>query len=157
MKSSGDSSPRSTSPSRRSQSAVSRGELSPEDFMAGIADLVRNLVDTYQPVPGAEVLFPTDKEAVGLCPRCGGAVTENGKGFFCENRDCGFALWKNSRFFAAKKKKLTREIAAALLNGGRVKLTGCASEKTGKTYDAVVTLEDDGVKTAYRLEFGRRV
>ena len=123
----------------------------------GIADLVRNLVDTYQPVPGAEVLFPTDKEAVGLCPRCGGAVTENGKGFFCENRDCGFALWKNSRFFAAKKKKLTREIAAALLNGGRVKLTGCASEKTGKTYDAVVTLEDDGVKTAYRLEFGRRV
>ena len=136
---------------------VERGELSPEDFMAGIADLVRNLVDTYQPVPGAEVLFPTDKEAVGLCPRCGGAVTENGKGFFCENRDCGFALWKNSRFFAAKKKKLTREIAAALLNGGRVKLTGCASEKTGKTYDAVVTLEDDGVKTAYRLEFGRRV
>ena len=136
---------------------VERGELSPEDFMAGIADLVRNLVDTYQPVPGAEVLFPTDKEAVGLCPRCGGAVTENGKGFFCENRDCGFALWKNSRFFAAKKKKLTREIAAALLNGGRVKLTGCASEKTGKTDDAVVTLEDDGVKTAYRLEFGRRV
>ena len=136
---------------------VERGELSPEDFMAGIADLVRNLVDSYQPVPGAEVLFPTDKEAVGLCPRCGGAVTENGKGFFCENRDCGFALWKNSRFFAAKKKKLTREIAAALLNGGRVKLTGCASEKTGKTYDAVVTLEDDGVKTAYRLEFGRRV
>ena len=136
---------------------VERGELSPEDFMAGIADLVRNLVDTYQPVPGAEVLFPTDKEAVGLCPRCGGAVTENGKGFFCENRDCGFALWKNSRFFAAKKKKLTREIAAALLNGGRVKLTGCASEKTGKTYDAVVTLEGDGVKTAYRLEFGRRV
>ena len=136
---------------------VERGELSPENFMAGIAALVRNLVDTYQPVPGAEVLFPTDKEAVGLCPRCGGAVTENGKGFFCENRDCGFALWKNSRFFAAKKKKLTREIAAALLNGGRVKLTGCASEKTGKTYDAVVTLEDDGVKTAYRLEFGRRV
>ena len=79
------------------------------------------------------------------------------RSFFCENRDCGFALWKNSRFFAAKKKKLTREIAAALLNGGRVKLTGCASEKTGKTYDAVVTLEDDGVKTAYRLEFGRRV
>lgn len=135
---------------------VERGELSPEDFMAGIAALVRNLVDTYQPVPGAEVLFPSDKEAVGLCPRCGGAVTENGKGFFCENRDCGFALWKNSRFFAAKKKKLTREIAAALLNGKRVKLTGCASEKTGKTYDAVVTLEDDGVKTAYRLEFGRR-
>ena len=135
---------------------VERGELSPEDFMAGIAALVRNLVDTYQPVPGAEVLFPSDKEAVGLCPRCGGAVTENGMGFFCENRDCGFALWKNSRFFAAKKKKLTREIAAALLNGKRVKLTGCASEKTGKTYDAVVTLEDDGVKTAYRLEFGRR-
>lgn len=128
---------------------VERGELSPEDFMAGIAAMVDKLVKTYQPVPGAAVLFPSNKESVGPCPRCGGAVTESKKGFFCENRECRFVLWKDSKFFTAKKKTLTKSVAAALLNKGRVKLTGCFSEKTGKTYDATVVLEDDGTKTNY--------
>ena len=47
-------------------------------------------------------------------------------------------------------------VAAALLNKGRVKLTGCYSEKTGKTYDATVVLEDNGEKTNFRLNFERR-
>ena len=132
---------------------VERGELSPEDFMEGIAAMVKELVNTYQPVPGADVLFPSDREAVGPCPRCGGAVVENKKGFFCENRECRFVLWKDSKFFTAKKKTLTKTIAAALLNKGRVKLTGCFSEKTGKTYDAMVVLEDDGARANYKLVF----
>ena len=133
---------------------VERGELSPEDFMAGIAAMVDELVKTYRPVPGAAVLFPSDEEAVGPCPRCGGAVTESKKGFFCENRECRFVLWKDSRFFTAKKKALTKSVAAALLNKGQVKLTGCFSEKTGKTYDATVVLEDDGERVSYKLVFG---
>ena len=133
---------------------VERGELSPEDFMEGIAAMVKELVKTYQPVPGAAVLFPSDKEAVGPCPRCGGAVTESKKGFFCENRECRFVLWKDSKFFTAKRKTLTKPIAAALLNKGQAKLTGCFSEKTGKTYDATVVLEDDGARTNYKLVFG---
>ena len=136
-------------------SEVEKGELSPEDFLAGIAALVGDLVNTYQPVSHAEVLFPSNREKIGVCPRCGHAVTESKKGFFCENRDCCFALWKENRFFTAKRKKLTKEIAAALLNGERVKLKGCYSEKTGKTYDAVVTLVDDGERTDYRLDFGK--
>ncbi len=132
---------------------VERGELSPEDFMEGIAAMVKELVKTYQPVPGAAVLFPSEKETIGPCPRCGGAVTESKKGFFCENRECRFALWKDSKFFSAKKKTLTKSVAAALLNKGRVKLTGCYSEKTGKTYDATVVLEDDGARANYKLVF----
>ena len=132
---------------------VERGDLSPEDFMDGIAALLRELVQTYKPVPGAEVLFPSDREAVGKCPRCGRSVTESPKGFFCENRACGFALWKNSKFFSAKKKQLTKSVAAALLKDGRVKLTGCWSEKAGKTYDATVILNDDGEKVNFSLQF----
>ena len=132
---------------------VERGELSPEDFMAGITAMVNELVKTYQPVLGAEVLFPSDKEAVGPCPRCGGTVAEHSKGFFCENRNCRFAMWKDSRFFSAKRKTLTKPIAAVLLREGRVRLTGCFSEKTGKTYDATVVLEDDGEKASYKLVF----
>ena len=117
---------------------VERGNLDPADFMDGIAALVCELVRDYQPVPGAEVLFPSERETVGICPRYGRAVTESKTGFFCENRNCRFVLWKDSKFFSAKKKELTKTAAAALLRQGRIRLTGCWSERTGKTYNATV-------------------
>ena len=132
---------------------IERGEIAPDSFMDGIAAMLNELVQTYKPIPGAEVLFPSGREVVGKCPRCGAEVTESPKGFFCENRACSFVLWKNSRFFTAKKKVLTKSLAAALLKNGRVPLKGCYSEKTGKTYDAVVLLEDDGQRTGYKLVF----
>lgn len=132
---------------------IERGEIAPDSFMDGIAAMLHELVQTYKPIPGVEVLFPSGREVVGKCPRCGAEVTESQKGFFCENRDCSFVLWKNSRFFAAKKKALTKSLAAALLKNGRAPLIGCYSEKTGKTYDAVVLLEDDGQRTGYKLVF----
>ena len=94
------------------------------------------------------------REAVGTCPRCGGAVYEGKKGFFCENEGCAFALWKENRFFSSKKKTITKTIAAALLKEGRVSMSGLFSEKTGKTYDAVVVLDDTGEKYVnFKLEF----
>ena len=132
---------------------IERGEIAPDSFMDGIAAMLHELVQTYKPIPGAEVLFPSGREVVGKCPRCGAEVTESPKGFFCENRTCSFVLWKNSRFFTAKKKVLTKSLAAALLKNGRVPLKGCYSEKTGKTYDAVVLLEDDGQRAGYKLVF----
>ena len=132
---------------------VEHGELEPDAFMNGIAGMLRELIKTYTPVKGAEVLFPSGREAIGKCPRCGGSVTESKKGFFCENDGCRFGLWKDSRFFAAKKKALTKAVAAALLKDGRIRLTCCYSEKTGKTYDATVVLEDTGERVNFRLEF----
>ena len=132
---------------------IERGEIAPDSFMDGIAAMLHELVQTYKPIPGTEVLFPSGREVVGKCPRCGAEVTESQKGFFCENRSCAFVLWKNSRFFTAKKKALTKSLAAALLKNGRAPLKGCYSEKTGKTYDASVLLEDDGQRTGYKMVF----
>lgn len=135
---------------------VERGELDAADFMAGIAGLASQLVQDFGRLPeGADLsLFQPVRKAVGTCPRCGGRVVENQKGFVCENRACGFALWKENRFFAAKKKELTAKIAAALLKEGRAELRGCHSEKTGKTYDAIVILDDTGGKFVnFKLDF----
>ena len=132
---------------------IDQGKLPPEDFLADISDMLRELVQSYQPVPNAHTLFPPDGEVIGPCRRCGKRVTERKQGFFCEDRRCGFALWKNSKFFSAKRKQLTKETAAALLRDGRVKLTGCYSPKTGKTYDAIVLLNDDGKQTSFTMEF----
>lgn len=145
---------------------VERGELAAESFMEQIADMSRTLVKEHTaPEERFAGLFPDTKrngrEAVGACPRCGGAVYEGKKGFFCDNRDCAFALWKDNKFFSGKKKSITKSVAAALLKEGRVSMSGLYSEKTGKTYDAVVLLDDTGGKYVnFKLEFpakkGRR-
>ena len=134
---------------------VERGELSPDEFMTGIADMLTELVKTYKVISGAEVLFPSGREIIGKCPRCGGEVTESKKGFFCEKNDCRFGLWRDNKFFAAKRTALTKKVAAALLAEGRVKLTGLYSEKTGGTYDATAVLEDTGESVRFRLEFDK--
>ena len=58
--------------------------------------------------------------------------------------------------WAAKKKQPTKAVVSALLNDGRVRVTGLYSEKTGKTYDATVVLEDDGQYANFKLEFDQR-
>lgn len=136
---------------------IERGELSADTFMQGITDMTDTLVKTYEVIKGSNVLFPSEREAIGICPRCGGNVVENKKGFACENRDCGFALWKENKFFTAKKKALTKAVATELLKKGKVKLTGCFSEKTGKIYDAIVLLDDTGGKYVnFKIEFAKR-
>ena len=135
---------------------IERGELSPEDFMAGISAMLRELVGTYQVIKGTEYLFSPPREVVGRCPRCGGEVAEMQKGFFCQNEACRFAIWKNNKWWAAKKKQPTKVVVTALLKDGRARLTGCYSEKTGKTYDATVVLEDDEQYVSFKLEFDRQ-
>jgi DNA topoisomerase-3 len=132
---------------------VERGELAPEDFLNGITEMLRDLCKNYTAIKGAEVLFPSGREVVGKCPRCGGDVTESKKGYFCENNDCRFGLWTDNQFLTAKKITLTKKIASALLKGGSVPITGIYSEKTGKTYDAAIALEDTGKSVHYKLVF----
>ena len=136
-------------------SEIERGELSPEDFMGGICAMLRELVGTYQVIKGTEYLFTPPREVVGKCPRCGGDVAELQKGFFCQTESCKFAIWKNNKWWAMKKKQPTKALVTALLKDGRARITGCYSEKTGKTYDATVVLEDDGRYANFKLEFQR--
>lgn len=138
---------------------VEHGELSATSFMDQIADMSRTLVKEHTaPEERFADLFPssreTAQEAVGVCPRCGAPVYEGKKGFFCDNRECSFALWKDNRFFSSKKKSITKSVAAALLKEGRISMSGLYSEKTGKTYDAEVILDDTGGKYVnFKLEF----
>ena len=135
---------------------IERGELSPEDFMAGISAMLRELVETYQVIKGTEYLFSPPREVVGKCPRCGGEVAEMQKGFFCQNEGCKFAIWKNSKWWEMKRKQPTKAIVTALLKDGRAHVSGLYSEKSGKTYDATVVLEDDGKYANFKLEFDRQ-
>lgn len=133
---------------------VERGELTADAFLLEIVDMTSALVKTYEVIKGADTLFPSDRESVGKCPRCGGDVTENKKGFCCSDRACNFAIWKENHFFTAKKKTVTKAIVTELLKSGKVPLKGCHSEKTGKTYDCTAILDDTGGKFVnFTMEF----
>ena len=129
------------------------GELGADEFLAGIRDMVAALVRDAAPVDGAEVLFPSGRPVVGKCPRCGAQVTESKNGYFCERRSCKFGLWRDNRFLVAKKLSLTKKMVSSLLTEGRAYASGIYSEKTGKTYDAFIVLEDDGARSSYKLDF----
>ena len=80
-------------------------------------------------------------------------VVEREKGWFCENRECRFVLWKDNAFFKRLGKRLDAHVADKLLRDGRVRLKDCKSAK-GKTYNATVLLscEADG-RSKFTLEF----
>ena len=134
---------------------IEKGEYSPESFMEEITGMIRSLVGTYEAVREAEVLLPS-RIVIGRCPHCGREVTERRKGWFCENRDCRFTLWKENAFFDSIGKKLTKSLAEKLLSSGKIRLTGCKSKRTGKTYDTTLILETeaDG-KAKFRMDFGK--
>ena len=141
---------------------VERGELDGAVFLAGIVSMLEELV---RDCGGAEIQSPVlsgnQRPVVGTCPRCGRNVVEGPKSFYCEGyRDqppCGFALWKDNRFFASKGKQITKRIAEKLLKDGRVHMTKLHSEKKGTDYDATVVMEDTGGKYVnFRLEFDRK-
>ena len=136
-------------------SQVERGELSPEAFMAGIEDMVRELCGNYTPKL-ALPQFPTNGEVIGKCPRCGCNVVTGKKGYFCESSVCRFALWTDNKFLAAKRIRLSKSQAAQLLRDGRIHINEVYSAKRDTYYPADLILKDDGERVIYWLDFGRK-
>ena len=129
---------------------VERGEMEPKTFMTEINDMISSLVNT-EAVKGASALMKN--KVIGVCPNCGKSVVEREKGYFCENRECRFVLWKDNAFFKRLGKRMDAHVADKLLRDGRVRLKDCRSAK-GKTYNATVllTTEADG-RSKFSLEF----
>ena len=130
---------------------IERGEMEPEEFMTEIKEMISSLVNTTEAVKGANALMKN--KVIGACPNCGTNVVEREKGWFCENRECRFALWKDNAYFKRLGKHLDGRVVDKLLRDGRVRLKDCKSAK-GKTYNATVLLsaESDG-RSKFSLEF----
>ena len=121
---------------------VEHGNLASDDFLSSIETMIRDQVDHAQADPQALTLFPTGRRKVAKCPCCGYPVSETEKGYFCENRECSFGLFKDNKFFAARGKRLDAATAVALLNDGKAAVKGMIA-KSGKKYDGTVVMELD--------------
>ena len=130
---------------------IERSEMEPSEFMTEINTMITELVKNTEMKKGANALMKS--KIIGVCPNCGANVVEREKGWFCENRECRFVLWKDNAFFKRLGKRLDAHVADKLLRDGRVRLKDCKSAK-GKTYNATVLLscETDG-RSKFSLEF----
>lgn len=133
---------------------IERGEYDADDFMKEICEMITALVGTYEAVKGADVFLSPKGKVIGNCPACGCEVSEQRKGWFCSNKNCQFALWKDNNYFKRIHVKMSSSLAEQLVKHGYARLSGCQSERTGKYFDCkvVMTTEDSG-RPVYQLEF----
>ena len=130
---------------------IEHGEMEPSEFMTEINTMIAELVKNTEMKKGVGALMKN--KIIGVCPNCGKPVVEREKGWFCENRECRFVLWKDNAFLKRLGKRMDAHVADKLLRDGRVRLKDCKSAK-GKTYNATVLLscEADG-RSKFSLEF----
>ena len=150
-------SPQLTADWENNLTQIAKGNADPDSFMTGIETMTRELVSTYPFLSDKEKeRFKEEKPVIGKCPRCGANIYEGRKNYYCANRDCAFAMWKNDRFFEERKVTFSPKIAAALLKDGKAKVKKLYSPKTGKTYDGTILLADTGGKYVnYRIAIQR--
>ncbi len=150
-------SPKLTAEWENDLTLIAKGEKSADAFLSGIERMVVDLVHTYHEVDEAsQGMFSSDRKAVGKCPKCGGSVYERKSNFYCENRDCDFALFKNNKYFASLRKELTKTIVQALLKDGKAKVSGLYSQKKDSTFSAIIHMDASGKYPQFLMEFEQK-
>ena len=136
---------------------IERGKADADKFLSAIVEMTSGLVKAYPFLSDAEAnRFDSGRESIGKCPRCGSPVYVGKGNYYCSNRECSFCMWEDNKFFTSKKKKLTKKIAAELLDKGWCRVTGLYTPKRPQLYDAVIRLDDTGGKyVSFKMEFDR--
>ena len=136
---------------------IERGNADSNKFLSGIVGMTSELVKAYPFLSDAEAnRFDTGRESIGKCPRCGSPVYVGKGNYYCSNKECSFCMWEDNKFFSSKKKKLTKKIAAELLDKGWCRVTGLYTPKRPQLYDAVIRLDDTGGKyVSFKMEFDK--
>ena len=120
---------------------IENGEEKPEDFMRDIRAWVQELTKDTTRAENADALFAPMRQKICACPRCGAAITDHAKGFMCENRICGFVLWKTGGILTGAEHPLTASDVKALVEKGSVFKKGLVSAKSHIKYNATLHLD----------------
>ena len=136
---------------------MEKGQITDTQFMGEITSLVRKILEVCREIPEEERRrFQMEREVIGKCPVCGCDVFEGKQNFYCSNRQCDFALWKENRFLGSMEKNLDKKMARELLDKACTHVKGLYSKKKDMKFDAdlLLTLEDG--KPRFHLEFPKK-
>lgn len=136
---------------------MERGELNGEQFMDDIVTMLEEILNGCRKIPEEERnRFQTAKELIGKCPVCGSDIFEGKRNFYCSNRQCDFALWKDNRFLEGMEKKLDKKMAKELLDKACTHVKGLYSKKKDSKFDADLLMTLENGKPKFHLEFPKR-
>ena len=136
---------------------MERGELNGEQFMDDIVAMLEEILNGCRKIPEEERnRFQTAKELIGKCPVCGSNIFEGKRNFYCSNRQCDFALWKDNRFLEGMEKKLDKKMAKELLDKACTHIKGLYSKKKDARFDADLLMTLENGKPKFHLEFPKR-
>ncbi|MEH2931720.1 DNA topoisomerase 3 [Candidatus Ventrimonas sp. KK005] len=155
-------SPKLTADWENALTLVAKGEYSMQEFMGGIEDMVKELVQTYNSISDEQksMFGGGAQESLGKCPKCGGDVVKGKFGAYCKNK-CGMNV---SRAMGAA---LTDSQVKSMLDGKKTLVKGLKGKKG--SYDAYLIpegIEDysynkdgkevKGTQYKVRLEFPKK-
>ena len=151
-------SPRMTASWEKGLAQVEQGSTTAAQYRAASEKFVRQAVEGIKAKEAPAVTYAAkERVVIGKCPRCGKDVVEGKKGFGCigykDDPPCKFTIWKTSPILDTGKKALSASQATQLLAGKSIVIKGLKSAKTGKSYDARFSLEDDGQYANLKMSF----
>lgn len=143
------------------QQEIQDGNAKPEDlYQEVLAAFHRVASIQYPKIQLSNLAGAAGRKSIGTCPRCGKPIVEGKKGYGCSGyrEGCTFTIWKEGqhgvyKVLAASKKKLTEAMVKKLLSEGKVLVRGLMSERTGKTCDAYITMENTEKGVLLNLSF----
>ena len=140
-------SPKLTADWENTLTLVEKGEYTMQEFMDGIEDMVRELVQTYHSISDDQKsLFGTMQEVLGKCPKCGSDVVKGKFGAYCKQK-CGMNVGRamGATFSDTQMK--------SLLEGKKTLVRGLKGKKG--SYDAYLIPE--GIEDYSYIKDGKEI
>ena len=127
-------SPKLTADWENALTLVAKGEYSMQEFIGGIEEMVRELVQTYHSVSDEQksMFGGSSQEIFGKCPKCGGDVVKGKFGAYCKNK-CGMNVAR------AMGAMLSDSQIISMLEGKKTLVKGLKGKKG--SYDAYLIPE----------------
>lgn len=135
-------------------SAIEKGTVSESEVVSAIREKLNSVIALEKSREHTSLAPKREREPFGVCPKCGANVykftDKEGKTvWYCEKSSsknnenpCIFRVYDDDYFFRTKGKKITDSVMKSLLTKKAAKVSGLKSERTGKTYDAVISFKD---------------
>ncbi|MEG0090852.1 MAG: hypothetical protein RSA20_03460, partial [Oscillospiraceae bacterium] len=148
------------------QEKIKEGEATPEDLYKDVLDTVNKIISQRYSFSIGKSKFdhsglPKNAVVVGKCPRCGGEVLENAKGYGCINwaqpHNCKFVIWKVQKQQPLRDFTIDAKSAQELLQGEEVTLKAQSEEEKQVTIKLDDTAKSDyGPRLTVINYFSRR-
>ncbi len=137
----------------QSLNKITVGEEKSRNFIVNIKKYVYDIVNEGKRSNLANVnftgnnLYNSNKEVIGICPKCGQSIYESEKGYYCSGfrnyPKCNFGIWKSDKTFTANNIDITKDMVKEMLENGKTNPFSIKFED-GSEKNVVISIQING-------------